>query len=471
MAAPATLQFLGAAGTVTGSRYLVKYRGQQVMLDCGLFQGLKELRLRNWLKPEFAPREITSVVLSHAHLDHSGYLPLLVRQGFRGAIHCTAATADLLEILLPDSAKIQEEDAERANREGYTKHHPALPLYDRNDVKETLKLVDTHRFGKPFPVAGDMNVVYRRTGHILGAASIDLAIGKIDPVRLVFSGDVGRYGDPLLRDPEPVPEADVILVESTYGDRIHPPDPSAGLARIINEAVGRGGALIVPAFAVGRTQEVIWHIRQLEDRSEIPILPVYIDSPMAVEVTDLYCRHTSEHNLPLQRLTSEPDCAIRSHRQIMVHTVEESKALNALDGAFVVIAGSGMATGGRVLHHLARRLPDPRTTVLLPGFQAEGTRGRQLLEGARTIVIHGRQVAVNAQVHRLDGLSAHGDRAEILRWLSGFQRPPAACYAVHGEPPAAAALTQAIQAEFEWTARPAVLGEVVPVLKNPEWPA
>src|SRR5262245_23279979 len=305
MAESPTLQFLGASGTVTGSKYLVRHRGQQVLLDCGLFQGLKELRLRNWLKPEFAPREITSVVLSHAHLDHSGYLPLLVRRGFRGAVHCTTATADLLEVLLPDSAKLQEEDAERANREGYSKHHPALPLYDRNDVKEALRLVDTHPFDKLFPVAGDIKVVYRRTGHILGAASIDLAIGKTDPVRIAFSGDIGRYGDPLLHDPEPVPEADVVLVESTYGNRLHPPDPMNELARIINDAVHRGGALIVPAFAVGRTQEVIWYIRQLEDKSQIPILPVYIDSPMAAEVTDLYCRYTSEHNVPLQRLMDE----------------------------------------------------------------------------------------------------------------------------------------------------------------------
>jgi metallo-beta-lactamase family protein len=470
MAAPPTLQFLGASGTVTGSKYLVRHRGQQVLLDCGLFQGLKELRLRNWLKPEFAPREIASVVLSHAHIDHTGYLPLLVKRGFRGRVHCTAATADLIEILLPDSARLQEEDAARANREGYTKHHPAVPLYDLADVKAALKLVDTHSFGKEFPVAGDMKATFRHTGHILGAASIDLAIGKTDPVRIVFSGDLGRYGDPILRDPEPVPEADVVLVESTYGDRIHPPDPIGELERIINESVQRGGPLIVPAFAVGRTQELLWHIRQLEMAGRIPELPVYIDSPMAAEVTDLYLLHNREHNLSLTNLQDEHGSGLRTARLEIIRSVDESKALNALEGPFVVIAGSGMATGGRVLHHLARRLSDPRTTILLPGFQAQGTRGRQLEEGARTIHIHGRDIEVRAQVYRLEGLSAHGDRSEILRWLGGFQRPPAACYIVHGEPMAAQALTQAIEEELDWRVRPAVDQEVVTVLKNSEWP-
>jgi metallo-beta-lactamase family protein len=470
MAAAATLQFLGAAGTVTGSKYLVRHRGQQILLDCGLFQGLKELRLRNWFDPAFDPREIAAVVLSHAHLDHSGYLPLLVKRGFRGRVHCTAATAELIEVLLPDSAKIQEEDAERANRDGYSKHHPALPLYDGKDVKEALRLVETHPFGKSFDVAGEMRAEYRPAGHILGAASIDLAIGKRDPVRLVFSGDVGRYVSPILRDPEPVPEADVILVESTYGDRLHAPDPLTALERVINEAVQRGGAIIVPAFAVGRTQELLWHIRKLEDESRIPILPVYIDSPMAVEITDMYCRHTGEHNLLLTQLAGD-DCRIRTHRQVMIHTVEESKALNPLDEPMIVIAGSGMVTGGRVLHHLARRLPDPRTTVLIPGYQAEGTRGRQLEEGAKSIHIHGRDVPVNAQVVRVEGLSGHADQRELLRWLSGFQRPPAACYVVHGEPPAAEALSKLVAEELDWHVRPARDGEIVEVVKNAEWPS
>lgn len=297
-----------------------------------------------------------------------------------------------------------------------------------------------------------------------------MAIGKPDPVRLVFSGDVGRYGSPILRDPEPVPEADVILVESTYGNRVHPPDPLTELARIVNDAVGRGGALIVPAFAVGRTQEILWSLRQLEEANRIPILPVFIDSPMGANVTELYCRYTGEHNLPLTKLQRERDCVIETHRQVTVQSVEESKSINAINEPMVVIAGSGMATGGRVLHHLARRLPDPRTTVLLPGFQAEGTRGRLLEDGAKSIQIHGREVPVNAHVHRMEGLSAHGDQQELLRWLSGFQRPPAACYIVHGEPAAAEGLTHAIETELDWTVRPARDGEIVEVLRNAEWP-
>lgn len=470
MAAVPTVQFLGAAGTVTGSKHLVRHRGQQVFLDCGMFQGVKELRMRNWLKPDFVARDIAAVVLSHAHLDHSGYLPVLVRQGFRGKIHCTQATYDLLELLLADAAKLQEEDAERANREGYTKHRPALPLFTMDDVKAVLKQAERHPFEKPFDVVGEMRVTCRRAGHILGAATIELAIGKVDPVRLVFSGDVGRYGSPILRDPEPVPEADVILVESTYGDRIHPPESENELARLICDAVQRGGAIIIPAFAVGRTQELLWHIRQLENARKIPILPVYVDSPMAVDVTELYCRYTSEHNLSLEQIKGGSDCGLSTHRQVMVQSVDESKAINRLDEPFIVIAGSGMATGGRVLHHLARRLSDPRTTVLLPGFQAEGTRGRQLQEGAKTVRIHGRDIAVNAQVYKIDGMSAHGDQHEMIRWLHGFQRPPAQCYLVHGETGAADALAKAIENELDWRARPAKDGEIVEIRKNAEWP-
>lgn len=466
-----TLQVLGAAGTVTGSKYLVKHRGQQVMLDCGLFQGLKELRLRNWLKPEFAPREITSIVLSHAHIDHSGYLPLLVKRGFRGTIHCTRGTAELLEVLLPDSAKLQEEDAQRANRHGYTKHAPAMPLYDERDVREALKLVDTHPFGKSFSVAGEMKVEFRRTGHILGAASIDLAIGKIDPVRVVFSGDLGRFRQPILHDPEPVPEADLLLVESTYGDRLHPPDPTAELERLINQAVAERGVIVVPAFAVGRTQELIWYVRQLEDAGRIPILPVYVDSPMAREVTEIYSRFTDEHDQETLALTHHGKRLIETNHMSLIRDHDESKAINSLQGPMIIVSSSGMATGGRVLHHLARRLGDPTTTVILPGFQAAGTRGRQLEEGARTIIIHGREVVVQARVVKVEGLSAHADQSEIMHWLHEFQRPPAACYLVHGEPVAAQALKSLIEQELDWPTHVAQDGEVIPILKNAEWEA
>ena len=469
MAGPPTLQFLGAAGTVTGSKYLVKHRGQQVLLDCGMFQGLKELRLRNWMKPPYNAREVAAVVLSHAHIDHSGYLPPLVKHGFRGRIHCTPATEDLLEILLPDSARLQEEDTERSNRQGYTKHSPALPLFDMADVKATLKLLDTHPFRKEFPVAGDMRATFRPMGHILGSASVDMAIGKPDPLRLVFSGDVGRYGRPILRDPVAVPEADVLLVESTYGDRLHAEDPMEALAVIINDAVALGGAIIVPAFAVDRTQELIWCINQLETQGRIPILPVFIDSPMAIEVTDLYSRHTGEHNFDASLFHGDRN-PIRSRRQEMIHTRDESKALNGMHEPMIVIAGSGMATGGRVLHHLAARLGDSRTTVMFAGFQAQGTRGRALEEGAKSVVIHGRDVPVRAKICRLHGLSAHADQNELMRWLGEFQRPPAHCYLVHGEPAAAAALAKRIEEELDWPVSAAKDQEIVMLTKNVEWP-
>lgn len=461
MSAAATLQFLGGAGTVTGSKYLVRARGWQILLDCGLFQGLKALRLRNWAEPPFAPAEIDAVVLSHAHVDHSGYLPLLARRGFRGPVYCTPATADLIGVVLPDCARLQEEDAARANRQGYTKHRPALPLYTSADAEAALRLVHRRPCGREYAVCAGVSAFTRRAGHILGAASVELRIGPTDPYRLVFSGDLGRRGHPILRDPELVPRADVLLVESTYGDRTHPPDPLSELARVINEAAARGGALIVPAFAVDRTQELIWAVRNLEDAGRIPVLPVYVDSPMAIEVTDVYCRHPEEHRVELRTLSSRGKCPLRSRRFHLLRSPEESKALNHVDEPMIVIAGNGMATGGRVLHHLERRLPDPRTTVLLVGFQAEGTRGRSLQNGAATVRMHGRDVPVGARVESVHGLSAHADRDDILRWLSGFKTPPRQTYVVHGEPDQAERLAETIRATLHWEARPARDGETV----------
>jgi metallo-beta-lactamase family protein len=466
MSAAATLQFVGGAGAVTGSKYLVRAGGRQVLLDCGLFQGLKALRLRNWAKPPFVPAEIDAVVLSHAHVDHAGYLPLLARRGFRGPVYCTPATADLLGALLPDCARIQEEDAERANRHGYSKHRPALPLYTSADAEAALRLVRRRPCGRAFPICRGITALTRRTGHILGAASVELRVGPGDPLRLVFSGDLGRWGRSVLRDPELVPEADVLLVESTYGDRTHPPDPLSELARVVNDSVTRNGALLIPAFAVDRTQELIWSLRQLEDAGRIPVLPVYVDSPLAIEVTDIYCRHPGEHRFELTALADRGRCSLRTRRLQLARTPEESKALNHVRGPLVVIAGSGMATGGRVLHHLARRLPDPATTVLLVGFQAAGTRGRSLQDGAATLRLHGQDVPVRARVESVQGLSAHADREEILRWLSGFKTPPRQTYVVHGEPGPAAALAETIRATLHWEARPAADGETVDLLRR-----
>jgi metallo-beta-lactamase family protein len=461
MTMPATLQFLGAAGIVTGSKYLVRVNGRQIMLDCGLFQGVKSLRLRNWAEPPFRPAEIDAVILSHAHVDHSAYLPLLAGRGFRGPTYCTPATADLLGVLLPDCARLQEEDAARANRHGYSKHQPALPLYTSADAETALRLVRRRPTGRLFTICDGVSALTRRTGHILGAASIELRIGSGEPFRLVFSGDLGRWDRPILQNPQLVPRADVLLVESTYGDRIHPQDPLDELARVINEAAARGGALLIPAFAVDRTQELIWSIRQLEDAERIPVLPVYLDSPLAIEVTDIYCRHPDEHHLDLKSLTDSGKCPLRSRDFRLARSREESKALNRVDRPVVVIAGSGMATGGRILHHLEHRLADPRTTVLLVGYQAEGTRGRSLQEGTLILRMHGRDIPVRARVESVQGLSAHADRGEILRWLSGFKSPPRQTYVVHGEPAAASHLAETIRTTLHWNARPAVDGETV----------
>jgi metallo-beta-lactamase family protein len=457
----ASIQFLGAAGTVTGSKHLLRSGYAQVLLDCGLFQGVKALRLRNWSPLPLVASEISSVVLSHAHVDHSGALPLLYKQGFRGAIHCTRATADLLSILLLDSAHLQEEEAGFANRHGYSKHHPALPLYTVADVERVLRLVEPQIRGASFAVADGVRARLRHAGHILGAATVELEIGG--STRLVFSGDLGRWDRPILPDPELVPEADVVLVESTYGDRDHPDDPLTSLAGVVRDTVDRGGVLVVPAFAVGRTQELIWALRRLESEGRIPSVPVFVDSPMASDVTALYARHRDEHDLEMRELSDAHRDPLRTTTFELVRSTQESRELCAQDGPMIVIAGSGMATGGRVLHHLHRRLPDARNTVLVSGFQAAGTRGRSLVEGAKTLRMHGQDVPVRAQVVHIEGFSAHADRRDLLRWLRGFRKPPRCVHVVHGEPQAAASLCGQIRTELGWTASVAEDGACVPV--------
>ena len=445
----ATLQFLGAAGTVTGSKHLLRAGDEQVLLDCGLFQGLKELRLRNWRALPVDVRALSAVVLSHAHVDHCGALPLLVRQGFKGPVYCTPGTADLLSIMLLDAAKLQEEEAEFANRHGYSKHHPALPLYTTEDAVRVLKLLAPRRRETDFAVTRGVAARFRHAGHILGAATVQIDLAAPSPCRVVYSGDLGRWDRPILCDPEMVEDADVVLVESTYGDRVHAPDPVSGLARIVNETAERGGVLIVPAFAVGRTQELIWTIRELEEAKRIPVLPVYVDSPMASSVTQIYASHPEDHDVQMQVL-SDAGRALSSHDFRMVRSVPDSRELVARKGAMIVIAGSGMATGGRVLHHLRRHLPDERATVLVSGYQAAGTRGRKLLEGAKTLRMFGEDVPVRCHVEALDGFSAHADRNDLMRWLRGFRRAPRMLHVVHGEPDAANALAELVRAELRW---------------------
>jgi metallo-beta-lactamase family protein len=445
-----TLTFAGGAGTVTGSKYLIRANSRQFLLDCGLFQGMKDLRLRNWSEPPFDPRELAAVVLSHGHLDHTGYLPLLSKRGFKGPVYCTSGTADLIGVVLRDSAHLQEEDAARANKYGYSKHRPALPLYTAEDAEAALLLLKPQNYGERFSIDDTTHVLLRRAGHILGSATVEIQFDKPEPRRLVFSGDLGRWDRPILRDPELVPEADVLLVESTYGDRLHTSDPEEQLVKVITETAHRGGAVIVPAFAIGRTQELIWTIRKLEDQGRLPLISVYVDSPMAINVTDIYCRHPEDHDLDMKLLMDEKRCPLCCRQYNLVRTAQESKALNGHQGPMIIIAGSGMATGGRVLHHLKHRLPDHRNTVLLVGYQAAGTRGRTLQDGAKFVRIHGGDIPVRAHVETVTGLSAHADQNEILRWLGGFRRPPSNTYIVHGEPKAALSLSSVIETRLGW---------------------
>ena len=455
----ATLTFLGAAGgTVTGSKHLLEDGASRLLLDCGLFQGLKALRERNWAPPPLDPTTLGAVILSHAHIDHSGYLPRLCRDGFGGPIYATSGTLDLLKVMLPDAAHLQEEEAAFANRHRTSKHDPALLLYTTADAERVLTQVKRVDFGEQFTPVPGVEARFAHSGHILGAGLVTCLIGGR---RLVFSGDLGRYGVPIMVDPDPVPEADVLLVESTYGDRLHPPDDHADkLAAAVTRAAQEKGWLLIPAFAVGRSQEILYDLRRLEAAGRIPSLPVYLDSPMGIQATAIYAAHTDEHDAELKQTEGAGQRPFAPRLFHLSRTVEESKGLNT-DGPGVIVAGSGMATGGRILHHLKRLLPDPRTTVLFVGYQAAGTRGRLLRDGATTIKMLGETVPVRARIEVSDSYSAHADRGEILRWLAGFKRPPEATYVVHGEPEAATALRDAITSRLGWRAAVAEDGQRV----------
>jgi len=445
----ASLTFLGAAGTVTGSKHLLDLGDHRVLVDCGLFQGLKELRLRNWAALPFDAARIDAVVLTHAHLDHCGYLPRLVAQGFKGRIFCTPGTRELCTLVLPDSAHIQEEDARTANRHGYSKHTPALPLYTSLDAARTLTRLQPVGYNRPVPVVPGVDVEFINAGHLLGSAYARLHLGD---KTMLFGGDLGRYGRPVLPDPSPIEKADVLLVESTYGDRVHGPNEDAKLAAIIGDTAARGGKLIVPAFAIGRTEEVIYWIKRLEEQGRIPVLPVYIDSPMAAGALQFYRERVDELDPDLSQGSDglKQVSIFATKRMTIVETVEQSKAVMHSPASAIVIAASGMATGGRVLHHLAAGLPDSRNTVMFVGFQGAGTRGRLLVDGAKQIKLLGQIVNVSAKIERLDSMSAHADASEILRWLQGFKQPPKMTFIVHGEPAAAEALEKKIQGELKW---------------------
>jgi metallo-beta-lactamase family protein len=450
----AKLTFLGATGCVTGSKYLLEANGKRLLVDCGLFQGRKELRLRNWERLPVDPATIDWVVLTHAHIDHTGYLPRLARDGFRGAIFANAATHELAKILLPDSARLQEEDAAFAAERGFSKHKPPLPLYTEAEAEAALTLFQTVPRHADYAISAEFSVRTFDAGHILGASSVEVTVTENGArLRVLFSGDLGRYGHPILRDPAPPSGAepvDALVCESTYGDRTHP-DASLheALAEPIRRAAKRGGVVVIPAFAVGRTQTIVYLLRQLEDWQRIPLLPVFLDSPMAIQATGLYRAHHEDHNLEFTRAENNAD-PLTTHELKMARTVEESRAIQKRQEPCIIIAGSGMATGGRVLHHLKQRLPDARNLVLLVGFQAEGTRGRSLREGAPTLRIHGEDVPVRAEVVYLDQFSAHADCGELLRWLGALGAAPRRTFITHGEPDAARALRGAIESELGW---------------------
>jgi metallo-beta-lactamase family protein len=464
----ASIEFWGGVGTVTGSKYLVQTNRARVLVDCGLFQGLKELRERNWQDPPFKPGSINAVLVTHAHIDHTGYLPRLVQQGFRGPVYCSKGTADLLKILLPDAGRLQEEDADYRNRHNLTKHTPALPLYTEKDAYAALELLKpVPNTGEAIEVAPGIRGGFRIAGHILGSSlvllEVDHALADGQGRRILFSGDLGHYDQPIIRDPVPPPACDYLLVESTYGDRLHDPeDPKVALARIINDAAERDAPVLIPAFAVGRTQEIVYLIRELEDEKTIPVLPVTVDSPMAAAATSAYANRKEEQDEDYTSILTRQRHPLRTHSMMTASSRQESKRLNDAKGARVIISASGMMTGGRVLHHAMRLVPDPEATIVFVGYQAAGTTGRRILEGEPEVKIMGQRVPVRCRIAKIGGFSAHADYAEVLRWLGGIESGvPRQVFLTHGEPEAANAMAGHIKEKFGWNVHVPQYGEKV----------
>jgi len=454
-----SITFHGATDTVTGSRHLLEAGEKRVLVDCGLFQGPREIRERNWQRFPVPPASIGALVLTHAHLDHTGYLPRLVRDGYDGPVFCTPATGDLLHIMLMDSARLQEEEAEHANRKGWSRHSPAQPLYDQEDAARCLRLLERRPYGAPFEPVPGLPFHFERAGHILGSA---FAFAEAPAGRVLSSGDLGRYGQSIIPDPTPVERADFLLVESTYGNRDHADvDPLVELDRIVERAIARRGWVLIPSFAIGRAQEVLYLLNTLWSDGRLARLPVYVDSPMASSAIPLFASHREEHDLEMASLMDAERCPFEGPNVHFVQSRDQSKALNEREGPGIIIAGSGMANGGRIRHHLVNRVSQPETTVLFVGYQGAGTPGRALLEGAETFRAFGWEVPVRARIERLDALSAHADRGEILRWLRGFRAAPRRTFLVHGEPDARAALETLIEAELGWDVHRPALGERV----------
>ena len=467
----ATISFWGGVGTVTGSKYLVETERARVLVDCGMFQGLKELRERNWQEPPFDPRSLDAVLITHAHIDHTGYLPRLVRQGFHGPIYCSRGTADLLKILLPDAGRLQEEDADYKNRHNLTKHVPALPLYTEKDADASLELIKpVSNLGERFQVAPGIHASFSISGHILGSSlvlvEIDGAGDDRQGRRVLFSGDLGHYDQPIIRDSSPPPLCDYLLVESTYGNRLHDPEePKIALARIINDAAKRDAVVLIPAFAVGRTQEIVYLIRELEEEKAIPVLPVIVDSPMAAAATTAYANRKEEQDEEYASILASQRHPLRTHSMSTASSKAESKRLNDAKGARVIVSASGMMTGGRVLHHAVRLVPDPETTLVFVGYQAAGTTGRRIQNGEPEVKILGQWIPVRCRIEKIGGFSAHADWQEILNWLEGLQSAaPRRTFLTHGEPEAAEAMAAHIVEKFGWTVEVPQYGETFELL-------
>lgn len=450
----ANITFYGGVGTVTGSKYLLENNGRQILVDCGLFQGFRELRERNWQDPPFDPHSIDAVIITHAHIDHTGWLPRLVNLGFRGPVFTSKATADLLKILLPDSARLQEEEADYRNRHDLTRHAPALPLYDEADARRTLELIRPVRNdGSSVDIVEGFKASFLVAGHIIGASLVLVEMDRPseDALRFLFSGDLGHYDQPIVKDPASPPACDYLMVESTYGNRLHGDISSDDqMARIINEAAGRNAPILIPAFAVGRTQEVLYLLRQLEEEKRIPILPVIVDSPMASQATQVYSRWNEEHDEEYASILNRKQHPLRTHSMMTAATRDESKRLNEMKGTRIIISASGMMTGGRVLHHAVRILPNEKATVIFVGFQAGGTTGRRIQDGETEVRIMKNWIPVRCHVEKVEGFSAHADWKAVIRWLEGLPAAPKTVFTTHGEPDAAAAMAQHIRDRFGW---------------------
>ncbi|MEX0325343.1 MAG: MBL fold metallo-hydrolase RNA specificity domain-containing protein [Puniceicoccaceae bacterium] len=445
------LTFLGAAGTVPGSRPLVEVNDKRLLVACGLFQGPKKIRLKNWEPFPVEPASIDAVMLTHAHIDHIGFLPAIVKHGFRGPIYCTKATADLAGILLPDTGHLQEEEAKWANKKGYSKHKPAKPLFTEDDARDVLQYLQPVDYGQHFEPAPDVRGKFRDTGHILGAGFLDLKSTTSSSRKIIFSGDVGRPVDSILRAPVPAYNADYLVMESTYGDRLHEETyPVDDLVRVVNESMERGGVLVIPSFAVGRSQTLLYLLRELEEADRIPRVPIYLDSPMANHALQVHRNHISDLNLTCRKQSIAGERIFHPEKLVCSVSREQSMKINSVQKRAIIISASGMVTGGRILHHLKERLSEPQHTVLFIGYQAQGTRGRTILEGKESVKMFGQQVPIKAKIERIEGFSGHADYNELLAWMMGFNKAPERTFLVHGEPEASSAMAEHIRRHFKW---------------------